>query len=555
MKIHFYFLISLTLIITLSLPACSPKVASDKVPIIDLQNIANTNWITQGTLHETTVNSQKGGSVQANEVTITVPSGALSADSIVSVNEFINAPPLDVPQGQELYRPIAVSISKVYDLGPAGIQFSKPVQVSITYDKSLLEEGVNPHDISIAYYNGINWISVGGLVDTKKGNVTISVSSFPGSILSVVVAVGAAVGAVTWAGARAYQYILGDPLKQNTAKTYITPNNPTVAFYTKIAGAMSVKQNTPEWIPLENPNNPGQVNPEFVTYAKTAFLDKEHTNRIGFGGGQKETAKYPQYSEDKNFQMPEEFFKTMNGDCTAVACAYASMLRRLGVTAYAVDGYKSNAGQKAGRHAWVEFVLDNGVYYYDDNEGIVPLIQVTETLRRPTYLTHEGFMWYELGQKKYIDGWWNSIIKQTISTTTTTTKPSTHPVITSFEGPNKFEFDSGFNVVGLYTFKVTVQGGTPPYYYIWKGSRAPQVLVEGSQYDTIKISPQDMRSPGSMFDGYFVWVTVKDSKNQYASWGNGSTEYTYGLKFTGKIEIVDGVQTLVENNWEKITEP
>jgi len=58
-----------------------------------------------------------------------------------------------------------------------------------------------------------------------------------------------------------------------------------------------------------------------------------------------------------------------------------------------------------------------------------------------------------------------------------------------------------------------------------------------------------------MIDGYFVWVTVKDSKNQYATWGNGSTEYTYGLKFTGKIEIVDGVQTLVENTWEKITEP
>jgi hypothetical protein len=29
----------------------------------------------------------------------------------------------------------------------------------------------------------------------------------------------------------------------------------------------------------------------------------------------------------------------------------------------------------------------------------------------------------------------------------------------------------------------------------------------------------------------------------------------YGLKFTGKIEPVDGVDTVVENTWEVQTEP
>jgi len=29
----------------------------------------------------------------------------------------------------------------------------------------------------------------------------------------------------------------------------------------------------------------------------------------------------------------------------------------------------------------------------------------------------------------------------------------------------------------------------------------------------------------------------------------------YGLKFTGKIEIIEGVTTLVENTWEVQTEP
>lgn len=44
-------------------------------------------------------------------------------------------------------------------------------------------------------------------------------------------------------------------------------------------------------------------------------------------------------------------------------------------------------------------------------------------------------------------------------------------------------------------------------------------------------------------------------KDNTPAWGDGKTEYTYGLKFTGKFESVDGVITLVDNTWEKVTEP
>jgi len=138
---------------------------------------------------------------------------------------------------------------------------------------------------------------------------------------------------------------------------------------------------------------------------------------------------------------------------------------------------------------------------------------------------------------------------------TTTAASGGKPVITSFTGPDTLQFDANFNVVGMYTFSVSVEGGVPPYYYIWKGSRMPQVLVEGAEYSSVTIPPQDMRQPGSIADGFFLWVTVRDSKKQHATWGVGSTEFLYGLKFTGKFEVIDGVTTLVENTWQKITEP
>jgi hypothetical protein len=64
-----------------------------------------------------------------------------------------------------------------------------------------------------------------------------------------------------------------------------------------------------------------------------------------------------------------------------------------------------------------------------------------------------------------------------------------------------------------------------------------------------------MRQPGAIRDGFFVWATVKDAKGQYATWGMGSNEFTYGLKFTGKFEIKDGQTVLVEDIWEVIKEP
>ena len=130
------------------------------------------------------------------------------------------------------------------------------------------------------------------------------------------------------------------------------------------------------------------------------------------------------------------------------------------------------------------------------------------------------------------------------------------PVITSFDGPTSLNFDESLSLTGTYTFSVEVEGGTPPYYYTWKGARMPQVLVEGEEYYQVTISPEDMRQPGGIRDGLFLWVTVRDSKNQHATWGGvGNTEFLYSLYFTGEIDTVDGVTKVVDNTWEVKKEP
>ncbi len=196
-----------------------------------------------------------------------------------------------------------------------------------------------------------------------------------------------------------------------------------------------------------------------------------------------------------------------------------------------------------------------GCYVFRDGEQLMPAVEGGNEFSLKPGNNQMGI--YVVGQKgndyEYIDFQYINI--KCDQPTTSSAAAGGKPVITGFDGPGTLQFDSSFNVVGLYTFSVTVEGGSPPYYFIWKGARAPQILAEGMDMSSITISPQDMRQPGAIRDGFFLWVTVKDSKGQHAVWGAGSTEFLYGLKFTGKFDTVDGVTKLVENTWEVIREP
>lgn len=196
-----------------------------------------------------------------------------------------------------------------------------------------------------------------------------------------------------------------------------------------------------------------------------------------------------------------------------------------------------------------------GCYVFRDGEQLFPATEGTNEFGLKPGNNQMGI--YVVGKTgddyEYID--FQYINVKCDQPTSSTVASGGRPVITAFDGPSTLQFDSGFNVVGQYTFSVSVEGGSPPYYFIWKGARAPQILAEGENTSSITINPQDMRQPGAISDGFFLWVTVRDSKKQHAVWGNGSTEFLYGLKFTGRFEVVDGVTTLVDNTWEIVREP
>ena len=113
------------------------------------------------------------------------------------------------------------------------MQFNKPVTVTIPYDKTMLSENADPNSIGMVYFNGQDWITASGLVDTDKGTVTASLTSFPGISIAAIltmniptgpaaVVISAAVGvAIYW-----WWDNRPDALALGQAKNYVYPITP-----------------------------------------------------------------------------------------------------------------------------------------------------------------------------------------------------------------------------------------------------------------------------------------------------------------------------------------
>lgn len=372
---------------------------STEIPVVSLQNVGPAGFDLPGKTVEIKVSSKDGASYAKDRVSIVVPSGALVKDGIIKITEFTNPPPLYKPSRGERPLPTVPSISKVYDLGPDGTSFSKPVKVTIPYEKSL----VSPADkskISLLYYNGRHWIPVGGLVDTDRGTVSAYMTAFPGSVILVTLLGVVIATAYGIAGYKSYQHYKGDPISNNNAKDYVTPSSTAVADYTKRAGTLVKIDGKPTWIPLEDPKKPGTINPEYIKYV--VELAGSNTNAITFDGNDRSGGTKPSYTKDYNWVKPDSYFSTgMKGDCTCITAAYLSMLRRLGIEAYGVDGDKTNV-EGTERHCWVEFYIDGKAYFYDADEGIMPLEKVGG-------LRNREHMWNEKGQKSYESNWWHKL--------------------------------------------------------------------------------------------------------------------------------------------------
>jgi len=387
----------------------------EQIPVITPQIIGNPNLNLIGTTTDIQVISQDGATFENDGISIVVPPLAVSEDTTLTLKEFTQHPPTSPLQSDSTSLPEAISISNVYDLGPDGVTFDQPVTITLDYDKSLLNDDVDESKIFMAYYNGNNWIAAGGLVDTYNGTVTASLTSFHGIAIGLFVATALAVTSVSYAVYHWYDN-RPDPLAQGEAKNYVVPNSPIVAQYTSEAGLLipqTTKGGSPTFIPLEDPNNPGQFNPKFLTSNLKSIRIGFNTDPFNLKG-----LDYPKNliedanGNDTNWTPPDQYFQNgMVGECTCIGNAYLSMFRRLGIEAYGVEGYKnnSNVGQGLGRHAWVELLLDGKPYYYDDDEGLKPLQDVESKLVRQGDIRGDGMMWNEQGQKPYQQNWWKSV--------------------------------------------------------------------------------------------------------------------------------------------------
>jgi len=72
------------------------------------------------------------------------------------------------------------TVGLVYNFGPDGATFETPVTLTVSYDPSLIPQGVNEEDLVIAYYHedAGKWIQLDSIVDTKANIISARVSHF-----------------------------------------------------------------------------------------------------------------------------------------------------------------------------------------------------------------------------------------------------------------------------------------------------------------------------------------------------------------------------------------
>src|SRR4030042_707514 len=386
----------------------------NKISLVTPERQAPTTFDLSGDIAVASATPEAGAVVTTNGMTLEVPPKAVAAETPVQVVTLANAPPTpgyDPDMDNSLAA--AISLSPVYDLGPDGISFKKPVTVTLPYDASLLTSPENESYVQIAYYNGVSWVAVGGKVDTNNKTVTAQFTAFPGIAVSTVVLIGTWATFLTIASYKAYEHYVADPIAWGEAAKYITPkksdDGSKVAEYVKRA-IVGRKKNADGKgftnIPLQDPKNPGQINPE----AKEMLLNDLENVRIGFDEtdkGQKSPV-YPDYKSStggsfNDWVMPEEYFaKDMQFDCKNISNAYLTIMRSVGIEAKCVDGYTT------ARHVWVEMKIEGRPYVLDIDGGIQPLdvAYKKDGLKRPQGIKGEGYMYNENGQDPYKENWW-----------------------------------------------------------------------------------------------------------------------------------------------------
>jgi len=107
-------------------------------------------------------------------------------------------------------------------------------------------------------------------------------------------------------------------------------------------------------------------------------------------------------------------------------------------------------------------------------------------------------------------------------------------VVESISGPTSIAAWPAAGGPYKYTLKIT--GGKPPYQVEWRGNN---IIYSGTGYESVDILRDQMRDNG---EGYWVFITVKDSAGTYALWvdevGFNKQEFTYGVLYNGTVVTV-----------------
>jgi hypothetical protein len=112
------------------------------------------------------ITASSGGTVNVNELSISIPAGAVSDDKNISIN-----------CNDDLYVQA--------DFGPDGTQFNIPATITISYANADLTD-ITPSELSISWFdpNQGKWVDLGGTVDKKAQTVSVQVWHFTEYTLS-----------------------------------------------------------------------------------------------------------------------------------------------------------------------------------------------------------------------------------------------------------------------------------------------------------------------------------------------------------------------------------
>ncbi|MBI4286492.1 MAG: copper oxidase [Chloroflexi bacterium] len=74
--------------------------------------------------------------------------------------------------------PARSALLLAHNLGPDGATFDPPITLSFTYDESALPPGAQESDLTVAYWDGVQWVTLDTTVDTEANILSAAVSHF-----------------------------------------------------------------------------------------------------------------------------------------------------------------------------------------------------------------------------------------------------------------------------------------------------------------------------------------------------------------------------------------